>query len=369
MLLEHGAGPHGMQPTGFPVVAASESGNIEALKLLVGRGVDVQFISDNEDSTLIAASRSGNIEIMEFLMQLGVEVKESRSCHLALWAAAAGNNHIEAVKLLISAGATVDDQGYTSAALLCESKHGYYELAKIPLDAGAYPNDQIRGELPLYIERQDTQGTPIQGTINGSHTEVFKLLLGKGAQTVMSLFSLKADRRETMLHLAVGKNISIAAERGYTDVLRVLVSHKADIHMADKMHRTPLYWVTSKGHVSTIKLLLETGAHVEAGKQDGKPGNSPLFAAVNIGNHEAVNILLGNGANTNTNPRDTRQRTPLIKAASKGDIEVVRSLISWNADMTLADENGRRALACAKHRAQLEIVKLLQGAASQKESL
>ena len=104
---------------------------------------------------------------------------------------------------------------------------------------------------------------------------------------------------------------------------------EVDSDRPDDWGRTPLSYATSFRQASVMKILL--------GREEANPdrpdnhGRTPLWYAAEIGFgsdriEEVVKILLGR-AEVNPNKPDNAGRTPLSRAASKGNITVVKILI------------------------------------------
>jgi hypothetical protein len=142
---------------------------------------------------------------------------------------------------------------------------------------------------------------------------------------------------------------------------------------------TPVMLAAQHGHVEAFHLLVEAGAnlHAVAGRQ-----KDLLEMAVDSGKVELVRFLLDRGLPVDghwklpdsDNPafRKIGHDTPLIRAAERGKVEIVRMLLAAGADRE-RKHNGQTALDVAtehlrdpdyeeQHQAYREIVSLLDGA-------
>ena len=90
---------------------------------------------------------------------------------------------------------------------------------------------------------------------------------------------------------------------------------------------------------NTSILLLKKGAEPDDRDKDGQ---SALCKAASRGNVDLVKILLSAGAAVDL--PDQRGETPLIKAATQGPLPVVRALLEAGADVNHRDKAGKTAL-------------------------
>src|SRR5262249_29227973 len=75
---------------------------------------------------------------------------------------------------------------------------------------------------------------------------------------------------------------------------------------------------------------------------------------------DTVDLLIGRGANINA--KNTDGWTPLIKASSAGNTEIVGTLLAKGADMSVADGEGRTAWMYAAMANHEEIAQLFRAA-------
>jgi len=93
------------------MIASSES-NLDTVKLLIDSGADLNLVSDGGGSALTYAAQKGNLEIAKLLLRRGANVnpeQEENNSLLAtplMWAAI--NGHVDIVKLLIKNGADIN---------------------------------------------------------------------------------------------------------------------------------------------------------------------------------------------------------------------------------------------------------------------
>lgn len=144
--------------------------------------------------------------------------------------------------------------------------------------------------------------------------------------------------------------------------LRASLSNGADPNLCRSDGTTPLYWAAAKNSSALVEVLVESGARVEAERQED--GHTSLHQAVAHGNVEIVKALLNAGGKSALNIFDYIARTPLMWAADNEDVEVAKLLIEAGADVNAHDESriGNNALLRAAERDNVEMVQILLAA-------
>ncbi|RYP42809.1 hypothetical protein DL768_010207 [Monosporascus sp. mg162] len=148
-----------------------------------------------------------------------------------------------------------------------------------------------------------------------------------------------------------------AAEKGYVEMVELLLNHGADVTVADKDGWTPLIAASSKGYVDVVRLLLAASG-TNADCKGIKCGQTPLICAAANG-HEAVARLLLDTGKVDANSIDNNGRTPLSWAAEKGHETVVQLLLEKGADANVKDKDIRTALSYAVGAEHEAIIQLL----------
>jgi ankyrin repeat protein len=145
-----------------------------------------------------------------------------------------------------------------------------------------------------------------------------------------------------------------AAERGHLESIKVLLEFKAKIDKVDNRYRTPLMAASENGKSQSVEVLLKSGVDVN------KTTNtewSPLMSAVSSGSYDTISQLIENGANVNAKSFDGY--TPLIIAVEKENLKVVDLLIRNRANSNMSLNDGRSALILASEKSNDEILTTL----------
>src|ERR1035437_10604970 len=135
--------------------------------------------------------------------------------------------------------------------------------------------------------------------------------------------------------------------------LKARLAKGADVNTRDQRGSTLLMHAAAFGSSEAVKLLLESGAQVNA-----KNGLEATALILGAGNAEKARMLVENGADVNAHSK--LGRTPLMVAASCGGCSAtVKLLLDKGADPKAADKQGNTALNEAAWADNSASVKLL----------
>lgn len=124
-----------------------------------------------------------------------------------------------------------------------------------------------------------------------------------------------------------------------------------------------LIQAADRGHLPVVKMLVESGAPLEATTLEGV---TPLMYAAQQGDLEMVQYLVEKGADVNARPYNGI--SPLIGAARSGNYEIARYLLESGAEVDQQDETDLTALTHASAYNARDIVTLLAGHGADLES-
>jgi ankyrin repeat protein len=147
-----------------------------------------------------------------------------------------------------------------------------------------------------------------------------------------------------------------------------LLNHGADPNRQCKIDDTPLSYAVQTAPISNIKLMFDCGGDIHRGQL--------LHRAIRRENDiiEVLTMLLEKGAPLNAIMYQEHKfsrvildylgpGTALHRAAELGRVDVVRYLLNRGADTTILDTKGRTPLERAESQNQTEIVEILKGTA------
>ena len=141
-----------------------------------------------------------------------------------------------------------------------------------------------------------------------------------------------------------------AAESGHTKAVQVLLEHGADVNAVDNIGCAAVTVAAEAGHMDIVRLLLEHGANV-----DVLVLNDKFLAAATAGQWETALTMLEQGADINAEDEGV---TALIMAAESGAAATAGTLLDRGADVHLTTA-GRSALSVAAQAGHGEVARLL----------
>ena len=135
----------------------------------------------------------------------------------------------------------------------------------------------------------------------------------------------------------------IAAENGYTEIVKCLLDKGAEPNLKTKFNYTALMLAASHGHTEIVKILVDNDAYLDLIEKDNC---TALMLAALYGHTEIVKFLLDKGAEPNL--ISGNNWTALIVAAKCGYTEIVKLLLNKGANVTLTNKHNLTALELAK---------------------
>jgi uncharacterized protein len=356
-LLEHGAAvdardAHFGQTA---LMIAAREGQLETARTLIAAGADVdaqtkpeappRFIPPSESPE--GLSRGAGIIRAGWPEGRGKRFPAAGSKTPLLYATREG--HFELARLLIDHGASLelaDGNGVTplinaivNASIIRVNRAGtsdHLKIAQLLLDAGANVNAaDWYGETPLWAA-VDVRNLELgrDGNDRGVRDEVLALierLLDNGANPNARTREYPHERRFILVVVGSVSWVDLtgqtpflrAAASGDVEVMRLLLAHGADPHIATEAGTTPLMvaagvnWAVAETFdlgadalLEAVKLTHSLGLDVNA---VNSMGIAAIHGAANRGANDVIEYLAANGARLDV--ADAQGRTPLDWAA------------------------------------------------------
>ncbi len=201
------------------------------------------------------------------------------------------------------------------------------DLLRAWIDQGADFRMEIKEEAPpAPIDPQVT--ALISAVRSGEASVVEKLLKAKAG-----IVNAKDQGGSTPLHHAAGF--------GSLATMKLLLDSGADVNAKNRRASIPLDWAIPDE--AKVRMLLDHGAAINTQQVDGR---TPLYDAASVAaGNSILKILLEKGADPNL--ATANGQTPLMTAAGRGDAEAMRLLIARKADVNARNGAGATALMAA----------------------
>jgi ankyrin repeat protein len=294
---------------------------------------------------------------------------------------------IDKVRALIRAGADVNAvNNYGANAMQLAAEVAHLALLEILLDAGADPNSAnpegqtalmlvartgdiraaellINHDATIDAREQWGQQTALMWASARRHPAMMDLLIDEGAD-INAISAVRdynshvtAEGRAKRLDSGGLTPLMFAIRENCLACIQLLIKNDVDLNFPDPDGVSPLLLAILNENWDIAKPLIEAGADVQ---QWDIFGQAPLFAATGnrrnpglkvdglINETEGITVvrmLLEAGANPNMKlfyrPAKTRGgplsrgTTPLIRAASNGDLDLVKLLLEYGAEADL----------------------------------
>ena len=148
-----------------------------------------------------------------------------------------------------------------------------------------------------------------------------------------------------------------AASRGEIQALEdIFSSGEIQFNSKDAMGRTPLHIAASEGHVRLTEYLMELRADPTA---KDKMGNSAFNDAVRSKHDAVVRVMKAHDGNVSFKLAGNETGVLLCQAAFNSKIEDIKRLVDNGVDPNEADYDGRTAMHLAASEGNMEVLKYL----------
>ena len=319
--------------------ACYDGGRFDNIKMLIQNGADIQASSSDGLTVLHFASRYSNHEVLEFLLKLN-EISVNATDNLnrtPLMNACFDGGRLDNIKMLLQNGADIQARDCDGSTVLhFASRNSNQEVVEFLLKLNE-----------IFVNTTDNfKQTPfMDACYDGGRFDNIKMLIQNGADIQAS-----SSDGLTVLHFA--------SRYSNHEVLEFLLKlNEISVNATDNLNRTPLMNACfDGGRLDNIKMLLQSGADIQARDCDG---STVLHFASRNSNQEVVEFLLKlNEIFVNTT--DNFKQTPFMDACYDGGrFDNIKMLIQNGADIQASSSDGLTVLHFASQFSNQEIVEFL----------
>lgn len=341
---------------------ATDSGQPDAVEVLLINGAQVNARAENQMTALHAAAKGGDAEIVQLLVAHGADVEAKDGTMMTALHYACEEGHLEAIQILLENRATIDAHGRDcKTPLICAAEAGRTQAVEFLLKRKASPRDVDDGEM-----------TALHWAAYNGHDEIVRILSEK-----KGLLDMVNRMGRTALHLAVIQSqfavveflqrkkapLEIRCNTGLTalhyacmadsfEITRLLLLANADVEAAESQNQErPLHIVAGRGSVFLLDLLCDKRAALDA---RNKLGDRPLDVACRFGHVDVAKKLLDRGSTLGLKVGTW----PLCLAAMGGHWHLASLLLERGASPVKEDEAGWQPIRCAAYYGQPDVLHL-----------
>ena len=357
--------------------AAAQGGHVNVVRFLIDNNASISTYNSAHQTAIQLAAENGHVEVVKALYKAGAVADQTALHH------AAANNRMEVVKFLLAIG--VKDK-----CLKCDGSFYWLKTRRrlqsnssfaFPAKENCNPSNMFnRSSFEVCIDWEkhweELEGVSIGELFDDKHlifcyTALHAAVVSGHKSIVSDLISEKVNALNcydytgrTPLHVAVFKNdiklVDMLLEKQPhkihykcyhwqdlgTRIIQgtVVLPSVLNIQEYIEYHKdichcgyTPLHLAARYGHKDLGKSLILRGAHVDA--EDCR-GARPVHLAACHNQPGFVGIFSHKKVGGDINGKTLNGSTPLHSAAACGAVEVIDTLLYWNASLTAFDDYG-----------------------------
>ncbi len=269
-IVRSGVPPQGEQqptPGGMtPLLFAARDGRLDAAKLLVEGGADVNAADPNGIAPMVMALTNGQIAVAKFLLEHGADPKRADWWgRTPLWAA------VDIRNLAARSGTSQHENGVDRAAAL--------DIITTLLGRGVDVNARVkefpparRYLLPLgSLESVNFTGqTAFIRAAQSADVPVMKLLLAKGADAkITTVNGTNALMAAAGVNWVIGETFS-ESPATWIEAVQLCLDQGLDVNATNEMGLQAVHGAANRGSNDIIELLAKHGAQLDRPDKEGR---------------------------------------------------------------------------------------------------
>ena len=323
------------------LITAAKMNNLNAARMLISYNkIDVNAKGKNENTALHYAAKNGNVDMIRLLLSVkGIDIECKNYIGTTPILFAAIGCSLPSLKILVEAGGDIATQN-----------NEHFTVANVAAISGnADIIDYIIQFDNIDLNHCDCEGnTPLFSACRFDQLKVIEILL----KSPNIQINAKCGASEfTSLH--------IAADYDHVDAIDLLFNRRdLDVNARDIEGRTPLHIATYKGRKMAVLRLLNH-PNILPNLSDNS-NQSPFSVAIAKHNFSLITMFVSDPDIT-LDVECLKETELLQNFASKGNIEAVMGLVKRGFSPDRIDQNGRTAMTIALGNGDVEMVRMLLG--------
>ncbi|XP_051747119.1 protein phosphatase 1 regulatory subunit 12A isoform X7 [Ctenopharyngodon idella] len=299
----------------------------EQLKRWIGSETDLEppilkkkktKVKFDDGAVFLAACSSGDTEEVLRMLDRGADINYANVDGLTALHQACIDDNVDMVTFLVEHGACInqpDNEGWIPlhAAASC----GYLDIAEYLISQGAYVGVvNSEGETPLDIAEEEAMEELLQNEINrqgvdieAARKEEERIMLRDARQW------LNSGQINDVRHAKSGGTaLHVAAAKGYTEVLKLLIQAGYDVNIKDYDGWTPLHAAAHWGKEEACRILVEHLCDMDIINKVGQ-------TAFDVADEDILGYLeeLQKKQNLLLSEKKDVKKSPLIETTTTGD--------------------------------------------------
>ncbi|XP_039353593.1 protein phosphatase 1 regulatory subunit 12A isoform X1 [Mauremys reevesii] len=228
----------------------------------------------DDGAVFLAACSSGDTDEVLRLLERGADINYANVDGLTALHQACIDDNVDMVKFLVENGANInqpDNEGWIP--LHAASSCGYLDIAEYLISQGAHVGAvNSEGDTPLDIAEEEAMEELLQNEVNrqgvdieAARKEEERIMLRDARQW------LNSGRINDVRHVKSGGTaLHVAAAKGYTEVLKLLIQAGYDVNIKDYDGWTPLHAAAHWGKEEACRILVENLCDTEITNKVGQ---------------------------------------------------------------------------------------------------
>lgn len=288
----------GTETAGYnPIQIATLRGNLKLLKYLISVGANINFC-EHAGNPLHIAAEQNNFEIVKYMILIGTDIDILNDSEQTPSMIATKHGNLELLKYFVSMGCEIFVKDSNGRGLLHFACGTNLEIVQYLVSIGCDFNSQTTAHE-----------TPIFTAAAAGKIEIVQFLITIG--------SILHSNGESLLNVSCSN----------FEMFKYLVS------IGCSAEQTVLFDAIYEANIDILKYMVSIGCPCGIRENDG---NTALIVGCLQKNLELIQFLIHNGCRDQLNDVNEQSLSPLNVASSKGDLAVVKYLVSLGAKVKSA---------------------------------